>query len=91
MGNQQKLGYRCNVPPCETDGVQYPLDEAGAITSEQRKILLAVALAYRRVMRAPSPCALTRTDAARLAEERQKEAVAAAIAEYRRSSPLATC
>jgi hypothetical protein len=32
-------------------------------------------------MRASSPCALTRTDAARLAEERQKEAVAAAIAE----------
>ena len=43
-----------------------------------------------RVMRAPSPCALTRTDAARLAEERQKEAVDAAITEYRRLSPFAT-
>jgi hypothetical protein len=42
------------------------------------------------VIRAPSPCALTRTDAARPAEERQKEAVDAAIAEYRRLSPLAT-
>jgi hypothetical protein len=42
-------------------------------------------------MRAPNPCALTRTDAARLAEERQKEALAAAIAEYQRLSPLATC
>jgi hypothetical protein len=31
-----------------------------------------------------------RTNAARLAEERQKEAVDAAIAEYRRLSPLAT-
>jgi hypothetical protein len=41
-------------------------------------------------MRAPSPCALTRTDAARLAEERRKEAVAAAIAEYRRLSHFAT-
>jgi hypothetical protein len=40
------------------------------------------------VIRAPSPCALTRTDAARLAEERQKEAVDAAIAEYRRLRPL---
>jgi hypothetical protein len=42
------------------------------------------------VIRAPSPCALTRTDATRLAEERQKEAVDAAIAEYRRLSPSAT-
>ena len=42
------------------------------------------------MIRAPSPCALTHTDAARLAEERQKEAVDAAIAEYRRLIPLAT-
>jgi hypothetical protein len=42
------------------------------------------------VIGAPSPCALTRTDAARPAEERQKEATDAAIAEYRRLSPLAT-
>ena len=64
----------------------------GEITShrEQGKILRAVALAYRRVMRAPSPSALTRTDAARPAEERWKEAVTAAIAEYRRLSPFAT-
>jgi hypothetical protein len=41
-------------------------------------------------MRAPSPSALTRADAARLAEERQKEAVDAAIAEYGRLSPFAT-
>jgi pimeloyl-ACP methyl ester carboxylesterase len=47
-------------------------------------------LAYRRVIRALSPCALTRTDAGRPAEERQKEAMDAAIAEYRRLSPLAT-
>jgi hypothetical protein len=73
-------------------GCNIHLMKLGAITNrEQRKILRAVALAYRRVMRAPSPCALTRTDAARLAEERQKEAVAAAIVEYRRLSPLATC
>jgi hypothetical protein len=62
----------------------------GHFTNEQRKILRAVAMAYRSVMRAPSPSALTRADAARLAEERQKEGVAAAIAEYRRLSPFAT-
>jgi hypothetical protein len=47
-------------------------------------------MAYRRVMRAPSPSVLTRADAAKLAEERQKETVDAAIAEYRRLSPFAT-
>ena len=35
------------------------------LTEEQRKILCAVALAYRRVMRAPGEVAETRADAAR--------------------------
>jgi hypothetical protein len=57
------------------------------LPEEQRKILRAVALAYRRVMRAPEEPALTRADAARLAQNRQSEALAAATAEYRRLSP----
>jgi hypothetical protein len=62
----------------------------GHLPEEQRKILRAVALAYRRVMRAPEDPALTRADAARLAQKRQSEALAAATAEYRRVSPWAT-
>ena len=45
-------------------------------------------MAYRRVMRAPSPCALTRADAAR-DQKSQSEAFAAATAAYRRLSPSA--
>jgi hypothetical protein len=44
----------------------------------------AVALAYRRVMRAPQEPAATRAEEARLAQKRQSEALAAATAEYRR-------
>jgi hypothetical protein len=62
----------------------------GHLAEEQRKILRAVALAYRRVMRAPEEPNLTRADAARLAQNRQSEALAAATAEYRRLSPWAT-
>jgi hypothetical protein len=59
----------------------------GHLAEEQRKILRAVALAYRWVMRAPEEPALTRADASRLAQKRQSEALAAATAEYRRLSP----
>jgi hypothetical protein len=62
----------------------------GHLAEEQRKILRAVALAYRWVMRAPEEPALTRADASRLAQKRQSEALAAATAEYRRPSPFAT-
>jgi hypothetical protein len=62
----------------------------GHLAEEQRKILQAVALAYRRVMRAPEEPALTRAHAARLAQKRQSEALAAATAEYRRLTPFAT-
>jgi hypothetical protein len=41
-------------------------------------------------MRAPTPPTETRADEARLAEQRQREAVDAAIAEYRRLNPYAT-
>jgi hypothetical protein len=60
------------------------------LAEEQRKILRAVALAYRRVMRAPAGPASTRADAARLAQKRQTEALAAATAECRRLNPSAT-
>jgi hypothetical protein len=60
------------------------------LTEEQRKILRVVALAYRRVMRAPEEPALTRAEEARLAQKRQSEALAAATAEYRRLSSWAT-
>jgi hypothetical protein len=60
------------------------------LTGDQRKILRAVALAYRRVMWAPAERHLTRAEAARLARKRQTEALAAATAEYRRLNPSAT-
>ena len=60
------------------------------LAEEQRKILRAVALAYRRVMRTPEEPALTRAEEARLAQKRQSEALAAATVEYRRLSPFAT-
>jgi hypothetical protein len=62
----------------------------GHLTGEQRKILRAVALAYRRVIRAPAEPAATRAEAARLAQERQSEALAAVTTEYRRLNPYAT-
>jgi hypothetical protein len=62
----------------------------GHLPEEQQKILRAVALAYRRVMRAPQEPAATRAEGARLAQKRQSEALAAATAEYRRLSPSAT-
>ena len=52
------------------------------LAEEQRKILRAVTLAYRRVMRAPGQAAETRADAARLAQERLTAAVTAATIEY---------
>jgi hypothetical protein len=42
------------------------------------------------VTRAPEEPALTRAEEARLAQKRQSEALAVAIAEYRRLSPRAT-
>jgi hypothetical protein len=54
------------------------------LTEEQHKILRAVALSYRRVMRAPSEAAETRADSARQAQQRLTGLSAAATAEYRR-------
>jgi hypothetical protein len=59
------------------------------LTDEQRKIVRAVALAYRRVMRAPAEPAATRGEISRRDQKRQSEALAAATAEYRRLSPYA--
>ena len=59
----------------------------GHLPEEQRKILRAVALAYRRVMRAPAE---PRADISRRDQKRQSEALAAATAEYRRLSPWAS-
>jgi len=61
----------------------------GHLPEEQRKILRAVALAYRRVMRAPVEPASTRAEISRRDQKRQSEALAAATAEYRRLSPSA--
>jgi hypothetical protein len=61
----------------------------GHVSKEQQKILRAVALAYRRVMRAAREAASTRAEIARRDQKRQSEALAAATAEYRRLSPLA--
>jgi len=62
----------------------------GHLPEEQRKILRAVALAYRRVMRAPAEPAEPRADISRRDQKRQSEALAAATAEYRRLSPWAS-
>lgn len=43
----------------------------GHLPEEQRNILRAVALAYRRVMRSPEEPAATRAEEARLAQKRQ--------------------
>jgi len=58
----------------------------GHLAEEQRKILRPVALAYRRVMRAPEEPVATRAEEARMTQKRQSEALAAATAEYRRLS-----
>ena len=55
----------------------------GHLPEEQQKILRAVALAYRRVMRSPREPASTRGEIARRDQKRQSEALAAATAEYR--------
>ena len=60
------------------------------LAEEQRKILRAVALTYRRVMLALQEPAATRGEETRLAQQRQTEALAAATAEYRRLNPYAT-
>jgi hypothetical protein len=60
----------------------------GHLTQEQQKILRAVALAYRRVIRAPAEPAETRAEISRRDQKRQA-ALAAATAEYRRLSPSA--
>jgi len=54
------------------------------LADEQRKILRPVALAYRRVMRAPAEAAVTRAEISRRDQKRQNEALAAATAGYRR-------
>jgi len=61
----------------------------GHLHEEQRKVLREVALAYRRVMRAPQEPAVTRAEISRRDQKRQSEALAAATAEYRRLSPSA--
>jgi len=61
----------------------------GHLTNEQRKILRAVALAYRRVMRAPVEPASTRGEISRRDQRRQTEALAAVTSEYRRLNPSA--
>jgi hypothetical protein len=62
----------------------------GHLLEEHRKILRAVALAYRRVMRAPAEPAATRAEISRRDQKRQSEALAAATAEYRRLNSSAT-
>jgi hypothetical protein len=60
------------------------------LAEEQRTILREVALAYRRVMRAPLDPAATLAAEAQLAQKRHSDALAAATAEYRRLNPYAT-
>jgi hypothetical protein len=56
---------------------------------EDRNILRAVALAYRRVKRAPLEPAMTRGETSRRDQQRESDALAAATAEYRRLDPSA--
>jgi hypothetical protein len=56
----------------------------GHFAEEQQNVLREVALAYRRVMRAPQEPAVTRAEISRRDQNRQSEALAAATAEYRR-------
>jgi len=57
---------------------------------EQWRVLREVALAYRRVMRAPKAPAETRAEISLRDQKRQAEALAAAEAAYRPPSPFAT-
>ena len=61
----------------------------GHFVEEQQNVLREVALAYRRVMRAPQEPAVTRAEISRRDQKRQSEALAAATAEYRRLNPSA--
>jgi hypothetical protein len=61
----------------------------GHLPEEQQKILRAVALAYRQVIRASSEAAETRAEVSRRDQKRHAEPLAAAAAEYRRLSPFA--
>jgi hypothetical protein len=56
---------------------------------EHRNILRAVALAYRRVKRAPLEPAMTRGEVSRRDQRRESDALAAATADYRRLDPSA--
>jgi hypothetical protein len=47
----------------------------GHLTADQRKMLRAVALAYRRVMKAPAEPAANRAEEARRAQKRQTDAL----------------
>jgi len=60
----------------------------GHLDEEQRKILRAVALAYRRVMRAPQEPAATRAEEARLAQKRQSEALSARDRRVSTANPI---
>jgi hypothetical protein len=62
----------------------------GHLPEEQRKVLRAVALVYRRVIREPKEPATPRAEISRRDQKRQDEALAAATAKYRRLSPHAT-
>jgi len=59
----------------------------GHFPEDQQNVLREVALAYRRVMRAPPEPAVTRAEISRRDQKRQSEALAAATAVYRRLSP----
>ena len=61
----------------------------GHLAEEHRNVLREVALAYRRVMRAPQEPAVTRAEISRRDQKRQSEAHAAATAEYLRLNPSA--
>jgi hypothetical protein len=63
--------------------------QPGHLPEEQRKVLREVALAYRRVIRAPQEPAVTRAEISRRGQKRQSEALAAVTAEYLRLNPSA--
>ena len=52
----------------------------GHLAEEHRKVLREVALAYRRVMRAPQEPAVTRAEISRRDQKRQSDTLAAATA-----------
>jgi hypothetical protein len=61
----------------------------GHFPEEQQEVLREVALAYRRVMRAPLEPAVTPAEISRRDQKRQSDALAAATAVYRRLNPSA--